>query len=376
MQHSSFIFRCALATLSLTAALTGKALASPGAHGPNGEHLDQAAAPNTSGLARLPDGSVQVPKLAQRRMGIRTVLAPEGEHAKVVTLNGRVAIDPRSGGRVQAPVAGRIDAPQEGLPLSGQAVKKGQVLAWLQPLLSAADRGTQQARLAELRANRALAEQRVARLIKLEGTVPRKDIEAAQAELRSLRDQEGAIGKALGGREAIVAPVSGVIAAGSLLAGQVVEPGALLYDIVDADRVVIEADTVDASLPAKVASAALSAHPDVKLQFVGAARALRQGSLPLTFTAKTGGTTLAIGQSVTVAVSLKDRQKGVALPADALVRNATNEPVVWIKSGAERFIAQPVQTQVLDASTVLVTKGLAPDNRVVVQGAALINQIR
>jgi hypothetical protein len=59
-----------------------------------------------------------------------------------------------------------------------------------------------------------------------------------------------------------------------------------------------------------------------------------------------------------------------------VVRNPANEPVVWIKSGAERFIPQPVQLRPLDAATVVVTHGLGADNRVVVQGAALIAQIR
>jgi hypothetical protein len=49
---------------------------------------------------------------------------------------------------------------------------------------------------------------------------------------------------------------------------------------------------------------------------------------------------------------------------------------VWIKTGAERFMPQPVQFQALDAVTVLVTQGLAADNRVLVQGAALVAQIR
>jgi 20S proteasome alpha/beta subunit len=35
-----------------------------------------------------------------------------------------------------------------------------------------------------------------------------------------------------------------------------------------------------------------------------------------------------------------------------------------------------VQFQSLDSHTVLVTQGLAADNRVVVQGAALVAQIR
>ncbi|RZI85555.1 MAG: HlyD family efflux transporter periplasmic adaptor subunit [Rubrivivax sp.] len=353
------------------------ASAAPGAHGPNGEHLDGAAAPsNASGLVRMPDGSVQVPKLTQRRMGIRTVLAPEGQHSQTLTLNGRVTIDPRTGGRVQATVAGRVEAPPQGLPLPGQAVKKGQVLVLLRPTLDTAERGGQQGQLAQLRASLKLAEQRVARLVQLEGTVPRKDIEAAQADLQSLRDQSRVLGQTLGGQEAIVSPVSGVIASSNLLAGQVVEPGALLFEVVDPTRVMVEADTVDASLASGVASATLAGHPDIKLQFVGAARSLRNGSLPLSFSASTPGMALAIGQPVTVLVALKDKIAGVAVPLQSLVRNPANEQIVWIKSGAERFIPQPVQVQQLDAGTAVVTKGLAADNRVVVQGSALINQIR
>ncbi len=43
-----------------------------------------------------------------------------------------------------------------------------------------------------------------------------------------------------------------------------------------------------------------------------------------------------------------------------MVRNSANEPIVWIKSGAERYIPQPVQYRPLDASTVVITQGLAP----------------
>lgn len=63
------------------------------------------------------------------------------------------------------------------------------------------------------------------------------------------------------------------------------------------------------------------------------------------------------------------------LPAQAVVRNSANEPVVWIKSGAQRYIPQ-LQYRALDASTVVVTQGLGSDNRVVVQGAPLLAQIR
>ena len=85
---------------------------------------------------------------------------------------------------------------------------------------------------------------------------------------------------------------------------------------------------------------------------------------------------VAVGQPVTVVASLNERIKGFVLPAQAVVRNSSNEPIVWIKSGAERYIPQPVQVRPLDAATVVVTQGLGADNRVVVQGAPLIAQIR
>ena len=74
--------------------------------------------------------------------------------------------------------------------------------------------------------------------------------------------------------------------------------------------------------------------------------------------------------------ALAERVEGFVLPAQAVVRNAANEQVVWIKSGAERYIPQPVSVRTLDAATVVVVQGLGADNRVVVEGAALLAQIR
>lgn len=115
----------------------------------------------------------------------------------------------------------------------------------------------------------------------------------------------------------------------------------------------------------------------VKLQLVGAARALRDGVLPLTFRVQASdGAMLAVGQPVIVTAALKTQRKGIVLPAEAVVRSPSNETVVWIKSGSERYVPQPVQVQPLDTHTVLVTQGLGADNRVVVRGAALVAQIR
>jgi hypothetical protein len=376
----------AVVALTLAASLLGlpSALAGPGAHGPNGEHLDAPGATvNASGLARLPDGSVNVPKIAQRRMAIRTVLAPESEAAATVEMPGRVVMDPNASGRVQAVHGGRVEPGPRGLPVAGQSVKRGEVLAYVRHHAEPYAQGAQQAQLAELRAQRQLAEQRLQRLEGLEGTVPRKEIEAARTEATSLAERERSIGGSLVARETLTAPVSGVIARADLVVGQVVESRDVLFEVVDPARMLVEATTADAKLADRVTEASLQGVPEVSLRLLGASRSLRDGVLPITFAvspSKAGGSLatlpLAIGQPVTVVVQSNERLKGVVLPAQAVVRNPSNEPIVWIKSGAERFIPQPVKVRPLDASTVVVTQGLSADNRVVVQGAPLIAQIR
>lgn len=359
--------------------------AAPGAHGPNGEHLDAPGTGiNASGLARLPDGSVNVPKTAQRRMAIRTVLAPESEAAATVEMPGRVIVDPNASGRVQAVHGGRIEPGPKGLPVAGQSVKRGEVLAYVRHHAEPYALGAQQAQLAELRAQRQLAEQRVQRLEGLEGTVPRKEIEAVRTEAKSLAERERSISGSLVARESLTAPVSGVIARADLVVGQVVESRDTLFEVVDPARMLVEVTTADATVATRVDGASLQGVPEVTLRLLGASRSLRDGVLPLVFAISPVTTRrvlphplpLAIGQPVTVVAQSKERIKGVVLPAQAVVRNPSNEPIVWIKSGAERFIPQPVQYRSLDASTVVVTQGLSADNRVVVQGAALIAQIR
>jgi len=368
--------------LLLCVCLLGSAAAhaGPGAHGPGGEHLDAPAAASAAGaLGRLADGSVNVPKLSQRRMEIRTMLARASEASATVELPGRIVVDPNASGRVQAAHGGRVEPGPRGLLVAGQAVRRGEVLAYVRHHAEPYAVGNQQAQLAELRSQRELAERRVSRLSELEGTVPRKEIEAARADARALAERERSIGASLGVREALVAPVSGVIARADVALGQVIEARDVLFEVVDPTRMLVEVVTADAALAARIDTALVQGVADARVTLIGAARTLRDGMLPVTFSigAKSGTTLpLAIGQPVTLIASLREKVHGYVLPAQALVRSPTNEPVVWVKAGAERFVSQPVQFRAIDASTVVITQGLGADNRVVVQGAPLIAQIR
>jgi membrane fusion protein, heavy metal efflux system len=146
----------AVVLLSAHALVASTVEASPGAHGPNGEHLEGATTTGASGLMRLPDGSLNVPKLAQRRMGLRTQLIPLSAAPVTVQMSGQVVVDPNAGGRVQAVHGGRIEPGPTGLPVAGQAVRKGHVLAYLRHHADPYAEANQKSEQAELRASRAI----------------------------------------------------------------------------------------------------------------------------------------------------------------------------------------------------------------------------
>ncbi|MCZ7653056.1 MAG: hypothetical protein M5R42_00305 [Rhodocyclaceae bacterium] len=113
---------------------------------------------------RLPDGSLFVPQPAQYQLGLRHVVAGVAELAATVEFNGKVIADPNAGGRIQGSSRPAASKPaRRGLPTLGQKVTKGQVLAWLRPAASSIERGNQQAQFAELDAQYAIAERKLAR---------------------------------------------------------------------------------------------------------------------------------------------------------------------------------------------------------------------
>jgi len=353
----------------------------PALAGPGHDHGDAPPAPTGNGPSRQPDGSVFLPKPAQRQLGVRTLVTATGQHAKAFELAGTVVMDPNAGGKVQAVLAGRLEAGPKGLPGVGQAVRKGEVLAYVVPTAGAIERSNQLAQQAELRAARDLAARRVARLTELADTVPRKDIEAAESELQSLTQRLGAVGAGLATRDALVAPVSGVIASANAVAGQVVDARELVFEVVDPSRLRIEALAYDPAQAQSVAGATLAVGGQrVPLRFVGAARSLRDQAQPLQFAGDSSvlGTLahLAIGQPVRVFVQSTDKVDGVQVPAAALLRNPANQTIVWVKESPERFAPRVVTAVPLDGTSVAVTSGLKPGDRVTTQGATLINQVR
>lgn len=378
----------ALSLLAIFGLMALPLLAHEGAHEGTHEgdaHTPPAAAPNhpvsvvTEVASRLPDGSLFVPKAVQRQLGLRTTLAEAGEFPRVVALNGRLVADPNAGGRVQAVQGGRIEAGPQGLAVLGQRVSKGQILAWLQPATTALERSTQQATVAELAAQEAQLEKRVQRLHILKDAVAQKDVEQAEIELRAFRQRRQAIQRGIQ-REALRAPVSGVVSAVNVVVGQVVEAREIVFEVLDPERLAVEAQAFGPLLLDGVQQAHAPVEGGVlSLSFVGIGRSLKAQAMPVLFRVqpnKAGLPLLAVGQTLKVLVQTKNRQAGVAVPVAALVRNSGNESIVWVHASAERFVPQKVTAQPLDGERLLLTSGVPGKARVVSQGAEALIQLR
>jgi len=359
-----------------------------------------AASADASAAQRLADGSLFVPKIAQRQLALRTVLSEVADLPQTLELNGKIIADPNAGGRVQASQAGRVEVSATGLPNLGQRVSKGQILAYLRPVMSNLDRGNSQATLADLDAQLDIAARKVQRYEQLSDALPKATVEAVRFEYEGLKKRKASVEASLSKSEALVAPVSGVISVANAVAGQVVDAKETLFEIVDPSRLMVEALAYDPVLTNDIAKAYAklgNTEQSLALSFIGGGQQMREQAIPLLFKVnqlKGKDLVAAVGQPVKVILQTKKQVAGVALPNAAVIKLPGGESVVWIHTEVERFVQRKVKTQALDAQRMLVlsdsvgasdvavsktaevSAGIKADERVVISGASLLTQVR
>lgn len=330
--------------------------------------------------ARLTDGSLFVPKTVQHQWGLRTVRAALGDLSVTVELHGRVLAEAGAGGRIQATQAGTVMAGPRGFPTPGARVRKGEIVAWLHPTVSSLESSGLRAEQADLAAQLVLADRRAERLAQLEGSVPTKEIEAAQIEARALRDRLAARRTGLGVAQALTAPASGVIGSVQVVAGEVVDAKDVLFEIVDPSRLAVEALAYDPALASKMGPASLheglAGESKLQLRLVGAGLQLREQALPVVFKILTSSMPVAVGQPVKVFARQAASGQGITVPKSALTINGAGEAMVWVHSEPERFEPRRVKQHTLGVDSVAISAGLSAGERVVVNGATLLAQVR
>lgn len=329
---------------------------------------------------RLADNSAFVAKPTQRLLEVRTVPAQAETVRPAVNLIGRVIGDPNRTSVVQSIHGGRVIPLDTGLPRIGQAVRKGDVLAQIDPYLPLADRTTISEKSGEIEQLIAVAEKKLRRLRPLAegGAAPKSQVTDLETELEGLRLRRELIRNTRTEPELLRAPTDGVIATVKVVPGQVVQAQDLLFQIIDPNGLWVEALVYGDVDPTSLADAmaVTTSGQALSLTYQGFSRTLQQHASMVQFAIREPPANLSIGQPVTVIAKSGAPATGLIVRHDAVVRSVNGEAIIWLHAEPERFEARPVRIQPFDATRLIVANGLTAGERVVVRGSDLINQIR
>ncbi len=364
------------------------------AHGGHNDAFKEAAAAPTV-------GQVKVAPDVQQALGIKTAPAGEQSLSTSLQVNGQIQAVPSQSAQISAPVTGRVLKVQI---QPGQVVQKGQTLLVLdspeiRELAVEAERTRTQAQVqvtqAQSRVNLAQRTyERERELVDLKIS-PRKDFQVAQAELqqaqgdlvaaRSLVKLSGALlatrlaqlGRARAdGQVALLAPFAGVATHQEVSVGEAVEPGKILFEIVNLNPVWAVAQVYEKDLGRVRAGQAVEV---VTESYPGKVFRGQVTSLDPTVNAETR--TLAVRVVLANPERLLKPQMFATLrlvtgrtaqPVTVIPRSAVldvdGKKIVYVQNG-DAFVPTEVQLGQVSGKLVAVTDGVFPGDQVVTERA-------
>ncbi|MBF0305123.1 MAG: efflux RND transporter periplasmic adaptor subunit [Alphaproteobacteria bacterium] len=336
----------------------------------------------TVGEALPPARAVAMTKESQFLLGIRTFRVEAREAADSVRLAGRVVPDPAGYARLQPSQSGRVLAdPDIPIPHPGQRVKRGQAVAVLAPTLNAVDLAEQRAALYETETQIARTERQLSRWERIGDAVARKEVDDARGELERLRKKREQLAGTALGREVLTAPIDGVVTDSHLVPGEMLAPERTAVEIVDPERLRIEAVLHDLGLADRVVGGSAVSRqlpgrvfPLALVGLGGRIDPADQG-LHLLFSVREGAGALKLGLPVDVWAETGAATLRVGVPLEAVL-DAGGAPAVFVKTGPEAFERRPVRLGRMVGDWAEVAAGLEPGERVVVQGMAQLAAVR
>lgn len=324
------------------------------------------------------DGSIFVPKSAQRLLDVRTVSAGTTKTRSTIALPGTIIADPGRSAVVQSLTGGRIMAAGDGLPRLGQVVQAGEPLVSVLATIGAGENATLSGRENEINLQIAQALERVrwmrARLS--EGGATVSEVTQAHLQLDSLTRQRAQLRNALRG-EVLTAPIDGIVASMNVRTGQIIQPQDTLFQIIDLSNLWVEAIAYGSSgTDAANATVTLPDGRIVALQPRGRSQALRDQATILHFALTEPPSGISVGAQVTVHAEIGEAQSAIVVPRDSVVKDTSGEFIVYEHVEPERFLPRPVRVEALDGERVIVRAGIEPGTKIVVRAAQFINQVR
>jgi cobalt-zinc-cadmium efflux system membrane fusion protein len=341
---------------------------------------EPSAGTNGNAPQRRSDGSIFLPKPSQRLLEIRTEIIRKTSVTPTTRFNGRIIADPRLSGLVQSSIGGRFVGPEGGVLPQGASVKMGQLLGRVKPSFASIDSSQLFQSLAELDQQIAANKQKLARqepLLKT-NTVPLAQVEEIRFLLTGQIDRRRELVESLSREEELVAPVTGVIAAGRVVAGQVVSQSDRLFEIVNPARPLVEALVFDPTIVGRMGDAemTLSDGTVVELRFLSRSRTLQQQYASIHFEVVTPARDMNIGQPVSITIKVGEAVTGLVVPRAALAQAPNGQTVVFEHKDPETFVPRAVRTEILDSRRVRVLSGLNEGDKIVTRNAPLLNQVR
>lgn len=345
------------------------------------------------------DGVIPFSKEQQWKIDFATVAAVKGVARSSASAIATIRATPDGEAFLAAPTAGMVRAAGS-FPRVGQAVKKGQVLAWLAPRLggdtdqATLEAGAGKARIALAQARR--ERERMEALFKDEAVAEKRLLEAraseamAQADADAAQARAGQFGGSIGkpGGIAVRAPIDGVIAAVSVAAGAFVAEGAPLFHVAHTARLWLEARMPESEIgrlgtPEGAAFAVdgftrpfvIEPGKNGKLIGVGGAVDAATRTVPVIFEFANPGGSLRLGMMAKAQIFSGGTQAAVLVPASA-VQDESGTQVAYLQQGGESFERRIVQTGSRDGDSIAILAGIEPGQRVVSRGAYLVRLSR
>ena len=369
------------ASHSVPALLTAVLVAASGCSEPAGKQQPP--------VPKIAQATVEFPKGSVQLAAITTAPA-QARGESVYRFNGRVVWDEERTVRVFPPLAGRV------LSIAvrpGDAVRAGQTLA----LVSAPELGQTQAEARKAEHDRALAQQSLARVRELHdaGVAPTKDLQTAQADFARTESElaratarlrlYGAQAGAVDQQFAMRSPIAGVVVERTLNPGQelrtdqpvekapfvVSDPTRLWFvlDVAEADVGAVKTGATVALRSVLLGDDAVSGRLTHVADFVD----------PQTRTVKVRGTVenkdrrLKAEMFITAELRLGSAP-GMVVPAKAVYLRG-DKYFLFVETGEGRFARRPVALGASDNGSQVVLEGIKAGDKVVVDGALLLQRM-
>lgn len=328
----------------------------------------------------LEDGSIRLSEAALRF--VRTEAVALASDVSALHAPARVAYRDGSIAEVGTPVSGRITEIHVRL---GDTVSEGDSLVTLRSPDAASTRAELSATRAALR-NALVEARRAADMLEHGVSTERErreaDLRVAELEIQLVRveTQVAILGRGAGGTVVLRAPIAGTILSRRASIGMVVEPGAgePLVEIGDPAALGVSADVFDRDAAlVRVGARAQVTFPSLDAPLTGhvahVAPVVSRGLRTVSVRIELDETSDRLRPGLFGRASLTMVDAGIVLPSSAVLIRDGDRTIVYVERDEGVFSARDVDIGPSVDGHVYVASGLTAGERVVVQGALLLD---